>query len=1178
MGRPLPQLDNSEYAVGWIAALPHERAAAKAMLDTVHAPPRHKHAKDHNSYTLGSINGPNGEHNVVIASLPSGRYGTVTAATSAKQMLSSFPSIKFGLMVGIGGGIPSDNHDIRLGDVVVSQPTGAFGGVRQYDCGKVTAHGFEECGALNCPPEALLNAMGELQSNHEMMGGTSIPDILESMYTTYPAMADSRRGPAYIYQGADHDRLFCSDCIHGKGAKDCGGCNPEKEIKRPKRLDQDPYIHYGTIASGNKVIKDAKVRDLLAKSCLCFEMEAAGLMNQFPCLVIRGICDYCDTHKNDRWQKYAAATAAAYAKELLQVTDALDIQNTPEARSIVMDNLSEIKRMIKGLSRDQQQKDLFKWLSPLIPSARHLENQKRRAEGTATWIFEDPNFLDWSSGRPNFRTLCCYGDPGVGKTIVSSIVIDRLRELIPLGSIGLAYLYGDYRDQRAQTTVNILGAIVKQLLAHLSEIPLGILEIYEARAKQENALSFPDAEKFLDIACEQFSRVYICLDALDELWDQRSLLMTLQARSTSIQLYITGRPHVQVTVERYIKEKREIPIVAHDHDIRRFIDYEIGGPNDIEPDAMDEKLRVDIQDKIIESAKGVFLLPVLQVHAILQSTTIRRREEALKTLPSDLGNAFAGTMARIEQQPHAQSEQAKKIIAWVYLAERPVSVDELLCSLAIEDDDKAFNPRGMPIRSTLINCCHGLVVIDQETTTVRLVHYSFQEYLCRQNQLFGVSKVQWHNQIARTCLAFLNFPSTPSEDICIGTGLMSYAATKWGHHLRKSEHLQDAPLELAREYLRTVSTHNRASLHSLYREMYSAKYNDNELHLVASYVHIAAFFGVHALVLHLCLAKCDLDSRDIEGQTPLSWAAKGGHEVVAKLLIENGVALDSQDDACRTPLLLALESRHEAVALLLIESGAAVDAADRFNNVALSMAAQSRCEAVAELLIGRGVSVDTKNQSGLTPLSLAVLGGFKKIVKLLLDNGAAVEATDRHGRTPLLFAVSSGLEEIVKLLLDKDANVEAFDYKYGRTPLIWAAAEGYETIARLLIEKGAEVDSVDAGFSWTPLAWAAVNGFEGISRLLVENGAEMESVEVNGYGRTPLLLALEARNEPIVKLLVGKLAAVDSNALRRTELMSCAEEKGLDVLMDFLEFTTDHRGHRSKRKPNANDPIHLYFD
>ncbi|GMF67476.1 unnamed protein product [Aspergillus oryzae] len=1090
MGRPSPQLDNSEYAVGWIAALPHERAAAKAMLDIVHAPPRHKHAKDHNSYTLGSINGPNGEHNVVIASLPSGRYGTVTAATAAKQMLSSFPSIKFGLMVGIGGGIPSDEHDIRLGDVVVSQPTGAFGGVRQYDCGKVTARGFEECGALNCPPEALLNAMGELQSNHEMMGGTSIPAILESMYAAYPAMADSRRGPAYIYQGADHDRLFCSDCIHEKGAKDCGGCNPEKEIKRPERLDQDPYIHYGTIASGNKVIKDAKMRDSLAKNCLCFEMEAAGLMNQFPCLVIRGICDYCDTHKNDRWQKYAAATAAAYAKELLQVTDALDIQNTPEARSIVMDN---------------RKLDLV----PLLP----------------------------------------------------------LRELIPLGSIGLAYLYGDYRDQRAQTTVNILGVIVKQLLAHLSEIPLGILEIYEARVKQENALSLPDAEKFLDITCEQFSRVYICLDALDELQDQRSLLMTLQARSSSIQLYITGRPHVRVTVEMHIKEKREIPIVAHDHDIRQFIDYEIGGPNDIEPDAMDEKLRVDIQDKIIESAKGVL---VCEVHAILQSTTIRRREQALKTLPSDLGDAFAGTMVRIEQQPHAQSEQAKKIIAWVYLAERPVSVDELLCSLAIEDDDKAFNPRGMPIRSTLINCCHGLVVVDQETTTVRLVHYSFQEYLCRQNQLFGVSKVQWHNQIARTCLTLLSFPAMGDEHSRINLTLTPYAVTKWGHHLRRSEHLPDAPLRLAQNYLHTVSTGYSESLRLLYKDMYGSFFKEPS---PCSTAHIVAVFGLHRVMLWSSSEAFFLDTKDIEGKTPLSWAAMLGHAAVVELLVEQGALIDSEDSYNRTPLMLSLENGKDAVAKLLINKGATIDRKDEFGNTPLSNAARWGFETITKILLEKGAPVDPVDNMGRTPLSWAAEEGHDAVAKVLIDNGASLDSNERLGRTPLIFAASKGHEAVVRLLLEKGATVDLFDQKHGRTALLWAVAEGYETIVRLLIEKGATVDFMDAGFGWTPLSWAAVKGFEVIARLLIDNGAAVDLEEGSGCGRTPLFLALEARNEGTVKILAEKSSAV---ALSKTPGIWSADQ-GLDTLMDLLGFTTDSRGHRTRRILKANDPVNLYF-
>lgn len=84
------QLDNSEYAVGWIATLPHERAAAEAMLDEKHAPPRSKSPQDLNIYTLGSISGSNGNHNVAIASLQAGRYET-TAATTAAGILSSFP-------------------------------------------------------------------------------------------------------------------------------------------------------------------------------------------------------------------------------------------------------------------------------------------------------------------------------------------------------------------------------------------------------------------------------------------------------------------------------------------------------------------------------------------------------------------------------------------------------------------------------------------------------------------------------------------------------------------------------------------------------------------------------------------------------------------------------------------------------------------------------------------------------------------------------------------------------------------------------------------------------------------------------------------------------------------------------------------------------------------------------
>lgn len=102
-------------------------------------------------------------------------------------------------------------------------------------------------------------------------------------------------------------------------------------MERNQRGSQEIIVHYGTIASGNQVIKDGVTRDRLSSELggvLCFEMEAAGLMNSFPCLVIRGICDYADSHKNKRWQPYAAAAAAACAKEVLSAIPPAEVIKT----------------------------------------------------------------------------------------------------------------------------------------------------------------------------------------------------------------------------------------------------------------------------------------------------------------------------------------------------------------------------------------------------------------------------------------------------------------------------------------------------------------------------------------------------------------------------------------------------------------------------------------------------------------------------------------------------------------------------------------------------------------------------------------------------------------------------------------------------------------------------------
>jgi nucleoside phosphorylase len=124
----------------------------------------------------------------------------------------------------------------------------------------------------------------------------------------------------FVYQGAEHDYLYESIYSH-TGGETYNRCNIRQTVQRESRTITDPHIHYSNIASRKKVIKDGQVQDRIAQELgvICFEIEAAGLIDSFPCLIIRGICDYADSHKNKQWQLYAAATAAVYAKELLGV-------------------------------------------------------------------------------------------------------------------------------------------------------------------------------------------------------------------------------------------------------------------------------------------------------------------------------------------------------------------------------------------------------------------------------------------------------------------------------------------------------------------------------------------------------------------------------------------------------------------------------------------------------------------------------------------------------------------------------------------------------------------------------------------------------------------------------------------------------------------------------------------
>ncbi|KAH8812294.1 hypothetical protein F5884DRAFT_855596 [Xylogone sp. PMI_703] len=350
MSGPLPgSLTHEHYEIGIVCALWKELLAVRALFDFTHSELKTAE-EDPNRYCLGRIK----DYNVVAAGLPSNDYGTNSATNVASHLIRSFPAVKFCLVVGIGGGVPSIRNDIRLGDIVVGTH------VIQYDMGKhIQNSTFKMTGNMQRPPTFLSSAINVIASD----------PILSFSSASNPLLEDINRiitmRPEYRFPGVDEDKLFKADYLHEKDEPTCENCTGAQR-KRKDRPHNGPRVIYGLIASGNQVVRDAILRDRLWKenNVLCFEMEAAGVMKTTRCLVIRGICDYSDSHKSNLWQEYASATAAAYAKFFIshipKWDDSVRVQSQLEVpvRPI---HLQKQKRAVQSSDHGSSASKRFRW-------------------------------------------------------------------------------------------------------------------------------------------------------------------------------------------------------------------------------------------------------------------------------------------------------------------------------------------------------------------------------------------------------------------------------------------------------------------------------------------------------------------------------------------------------------------------------------------------------------------------------------------------------------------------------------------------------------------------------------------------------------------------------------------------------------------------------------------------
>ena len=662
---------------------------------------------------------------------------------------------------------------------------------------------------------------------------------------------------------------------------------------------------------------------------------------------------------------------------------------------------------------------------------------------------------------------------------VSSLVVDRLCDHSRGLNTAVTCFYLDFAARKEQSVASILGSLLRQVVGGMEKVPEEITRAFqEQKVIGGRRLRLPDIVKMLQ-AITSSLRTFVCIDAWDEcaVAHRVKLLNSLKQileTSPRTRIFISGRPHVRAEIEKRLAGRvMSIPIGPNKHDIIEYLHLRLD--EDETPDAMNESLKAEILEKIPETMSEMyvgnntgnppptlsancyasrFLLVSLNIDAILHEPTIFRRREKLSKITNglELGDVYGATVERIKAQDGDKSRLGMAALMWISHAERPLGADELCHALAVQLGSTDFDVGNIPSMSTLVSCCQGLITVDKEASTMRLIHFTLQEYLSSRPDIFSKP----HSGIAEICLTYLNFQSVkalsidPSPDTQ-NAPFLEYCSVYWGVHAKRE--LSDSARSLAVELLK--ENYGRMSTKLLLAQVKHLYPGNFDTCSPLSGLHCASFFGITEVVVTLIEKQFyDINTGDFLGCTPLAWAACNGHEQVMKILLgREEVNPDKPDNYGRTPLSYAASAGHEWA---------------------------------VKILLGReDVNPNKPDSRGQTPLFGASRNGHEGVVKILLGHDDVnPEKPDVYGQTPLFGAASNGHERVVEVLLGRDDVNPDKPNKYGQTPLFGAAWDGHEGVVEILLRHDEVNPDKPDKSGRTPLWWASKSGYTGVVALL----------------------------------------------------------------------------------------------
>ncbi|OAP56539.1 hypothetical protein AYL99_09718 [Fonsecaea erecta] len=948
-------VSRDDYAIGWVCALPIEVAAAKAALDRVHDNlPLDRNSDDKNNYILGSLQG----HNVVVAYPNSRLCGKTSVADVATQLHASYISVRFTLMVGIAGAVPDTKEDIRLGDVVVGKSTAGWPGVVQYDMnGEPTEDQFFRGRALDHPTPLLLTAVGKAET-------AAIFD--ESKMPLYISEIMQKEPVTFAYPGPEQDVLFEPNYDHSTIEPEnsgCSHCDPDKIRSRQPREVQDPIVHYGLIASSHHLTRHGATRDKFAQKhgILCFEMEATGLRDAAQYLVIRGVCDYADSHGSEIWHAYAAAAAAAYAKEVLSF-----IPTVSKTIPLSTSSYAEAAPVLDALLLTR----------PEVDRKSLVALKGRRVDGTCEWLIQHPHYQEWLADA-NHPLLWISGGPGKGKTMLAIYITEVLQPVVDAANNILLYYFCSNRDKNRNTALTIMRGILHQWIDLYPLLAKDIKISFDGTETTKYTISSFVAlwRVFLTLLQQSTSSQVVCvLDGLDEC-EKESLKQLLDAVTNylsksgektrpRLKLIILSRPQPAV-LESKLGQYPQIQLDDSDTGISRDVErYIVAKVAELAAEQnLSEEMVAQVQQTLLAGADGTFLW-VGFVANELQGRSWSKIDEVLRHVPKSLGGIYQRLLQQI-----GDKKALVPILQWVVLAARPLTLEELTVAAGIKTAGTLPATQVTKNRLRL-----GGLLVKVEGDVVNLIHESAKEFFqSDQVNIKGINMFHMsqdtHRSLMQTCLAHIERGyRNPGRihEISDHDPFLSYASQYWPAHFHHAIHVIDAPSEFSRPFFRVDSP-----IRDEWWKVYWEQEKNGGSPPSFTILHLAAYFGNVSWAKWLISKHARFISRkDNYGRTPLSWAVNQGHREMVELLLDHGARVNFKDRSMLTALHIAVTGQHKDVLSLLLEYGARLEA--------------------------KGEHGDTD-----TPLVRAILANSREMTQELLEHGARVD------KLPALLGVDS---------------------------------------------------------------------------------------------------------------------------------------------------------------------------